>query len=380
MTRLRWTVVATILLAVAAFASAGEKEDRKKLQQLGKDILKLEQTIEGDSKEHRQLSNELKKSELAAADLNKQIRQIEQTLTSLDGELDNLKNRQATLQQSRKDQQQLIASQISAAYRLGNEESIKLLLNQEDPERVSRALKYYDYFLQARAEKIAFYLQTIEELHTVEQGIAERQASLAENRASLTEQQQKLEENRRGRGEVLARLDRQIADSQQSLVRLKTERKRLEAVLKALEQSLARLSPSSNTEPFAKRKGKLPWPVRGQLSQYFGATRTADITWNGWLLKAKEGTDVQAIHHGRIVFSDYLRGHGLLVIVDHGDGYMSLYAHNQVLLKVTGDWIQAGEPIAKVGNSGGQRDHALYFEIRHNGRPTNPKYWLTSKG
>ncbi|WP_461481912.1 murein hydrolase activator EnvC family protein [Porticoccus sp.] len=373
-------LVATLLLAVTAVACAAEQEDRQKLQQLGKDILKLEQSIQGDSKEQQQLARELKKTELAAAELSGQVRQIEQKLAELDAELKQLRQQQTALEQSRRDQQGLIASQVSAAYRLGNEESIKLLLNQEDPNKVSRALKYHDYFLAARAEKLTQYRKTIEELATVEQGIAERQAALADNRTRLAEQQQKLAESQRVRSEVLMRLDRQISSSQQSLAQLKNERKRLESVLKALEESLAKLTPPTSTEPFSRRKGKLPWPVSGQLSQYFGATRTADITWNGWLIKAREGADVHAIHHGRIIFSDYLRGHGLLVIVDHSDGYMSLYAHNRELLKVTGDWVSAGEVIAKVGNSGGQRDHALYFEIRHNGRPTNPKYWLVGKG
>ncbi|TNE80869.1 MAG: ATPase [Gammaproteobacteria bacterium] len=372
--------LAVLLLAVTCTASADEKEDREKLKQIGKDILKLEQSIQGDNKEQRQLAAALRKSELAAADLNREIRNLEQQAARLDDELRQLQKRRQELEQSRQAQQQLIAQQVSAAYRLGSQESIKLLLNQEDPDKVSRALKYYDYFLTARAEKISHYLQTIADLQEVEKDINGRQESLAATREDLEEQQQQLAESRRARSDVLARLERQITNSQQSLNQLKGERKRLESVIKALEESLARLASPSNTEPFAKRKGKLPWPVSGQLSQYFGATRTADLTWNGWLLKAKEGTGVHAVHHGRIVFSDYLRGHGLLVIIDHGDGYMSLYAHNQVLLKVTGDWVQSGEIIARVGNSGGQRDHALYFEIRHNGRPTNPKYWLTRKG
>jgi len=373
-------IALTLLLALACTVIAGEREDRQKLEQVSRDILKLEQRIQGDSKEHQQLARELKKTELAAARLNRQGRELEQQIAQLDDELASLRKEQAALEKSRRAQETLIGKQVAAAYRLGNQESIKLLLNQEDPDKVSRTLKYYDYFLDARARKINDYLATVSQLQEVAAGITERQATLAENRAALKEQQQQLAESQRVRSDVLMRLDRQISSSKQALDQLKGERQRLETVLKALEERLAQLSSPSNTEPFAKRKGKLPWPVAGKLSQYFGATRTADITWTGWLLRAEAGTPVRAIHHGRVVFSDYLRGHGLLVIVDHGDGYMSLYAHNQELLKVPGDWVQAGEPIARVGNSGGQRDHALYFEIRHNGRPTNPKYWLTRKG
>jgi len=373
-----WLLI--LFLATACTTQADEKEDRKKLQQIGKDILKLEESVKGDSKEQQRLARELKKTELDAARLNQAIHDLEAQLEKLNSELLQLQSKKSSLEKSRHAQQDLIAKQITAAYRLGNEESIKLLLNQEDPDKVSRALKYYDYFLKARSEKIEQYLQTMAELHRVESGIGERQAALTQRRSTLSEQQQRLEENLRVRSEVLVRLDRQITSSKQALKQLHAEHKRLETVIRTLEESITKLVSPTNTEPFSRRKGKLPWPVKGTLSQYFGATRTADITWNGWLLKASEGTPVHAIHHGRIIFSDYLRGHGMLVIIDHGDGYMSLYAHNQVLLKVTGDWVQSGEPIARVGNSGGQRDHALYFEIRHNGRPTNPKTWLTRKG
>ena len=120
----------------------------------------------------------------------------------------------------------------------------------------------------------------------------------------------------------------------------------------------------------------MPWPAGNKLIKKFGNAKIdGKITWEGILISAKAGTSVEAIHHGRVVFSDYLRGHGLLVIVDHGDGYMSLYAHNQSLLKETGDWVSSGETISRVGNTGGQAQAGLYFEIRHQGKPTDPIKW-----
>ncbi len=370
------TAIAFLLLSTA---SAGEKEDRAKLEKIGKDISKLEQSIKGQSRQQDKLAGELKKIELASADLNNKISTIQKQRAALNRELIQLEKQQKKLESLKHSQQQLISQEIVAAYRLGSEEPIKLLLNQEDPEKFSRSLKYYDYFLAARAEKLASYRQTHQQLETTKSDIASREQSLAESRQQLAIEQQTLRENRQQREQLLTSLGKQIQNSQQTLNQLRNERQRLETVLKALEQRAMQLAAPASKQPFSKQKGKLPWPVSGKLTQHFGAVRNADITWSGWLMQAVEGLHVHSIHHGRVIFSDYLRGYGLLVIIDHGEGYMSLYAHNQVLLRETGDWVKPGERIARVGNTGGQADHALYFEIRHNGKPTNPKAWLASK-
>jgi len=359
---------------------ANKTSDEAKLKKIKQDIIQLEKTIKGSGEKQGSLSNELKKSELASAEINLQILDLEKKLKNLGKELGTLGEKQKDLEQARISQQTLISQQMASAYRLGNEESIKLLLNQENPETISRTLKYYDYFLRARSEKLTAYRQTLQSLEQVKTSIIDKQALLSKNRSSLTHQQQQLQQQHQQRRNVLAKLKQKITNSRQQLNKLNTERGKLESILKSLEQGIAKLSLPATDKPFKVRKGKLPWPVSGRLSKYFGSTRNANIRWNGWLLKAREGSPVKAIHHGRIIFSDYLRGHGLLIIIDHGDGYMSLYAHNQILLKETGEWVLPDEPIAKVGNTGGQDDHALYFEIRHNGKPTNPKRWLAKKG
>lgn len=358
---------------------ADSKSDAAKLKKIKQDIIQLEKTIKGSGEKQGSLSNELKKSELASANINLKILDLEKSLKNLSKELKVLGNKQQGLEQARVNQQTLISKQMASAYRLGNEESIKFLLNQEDPETVSRTLKYYDYFLRARTEKLTAYRETLLSLQQVKTSIIDKQTQLSTSRSNLQQQQQQLEQQQQQRRSVLTKLKQKITNSRQQLNKLNTERSKLESILKSLEEGIAKLSLPATDKPFKGRKGKLPWPVAGRLSKYFGSTRNANIRWNGWLLKAKEGTPVKAIHYGRIIFSDYLRGHGLLIIVDHGGGYMSLYAHNQVLLKETGEWVLPDEPIAKVGNTGGQDDHALYFEIRHNGKPTNPKRWLAKK-
>ena len=358
---------------------ANQTNDKNKLSKIKQDIINLEKSIKGSGEKKGSLNSELKKSELESANINQKISALEKALKTLQTELVTLKKEQKNLDASRKNQQALMSRQMTSAYKLGNEESIKLLLNQEDPETISRTLKYYDYFLRARTAKLDHYRETLLSLKQVETSILDRQTQLSTNRLSLKRQQQQLAQQLQQRLQVLSQLNKKISNSKQQLNKLNTERSKLESVLKSLEQGIAKLSLPSTDEPFKVRKGKLPWPVSGRLSKYFGSTRNANIRWNGWLLKAKEGTPVRAIHYGRIIFSDYLRGHGLLTIIDHGDGYMSLYAHNQVLLKETGEWVLPNETIAKVGNTGGQKDHALYFEIRHNGKPTNPKRWLAKK-
>ncbi|HEB26516.1 MAG TPA: ATPase [Porticoccus sp.] len=377
-TQLVISAILTLLLASSSLA--GEKEDRIKLKIISQDIAKLQQSIKGSSKQQDSLNKALRKAELASAEINLKINSLETKLKSLKTELTQLHLEQTTLEASRKSQQSMISKQITAAYHLGSEEPIKLLLNQENPDRISRTLKYYDYFLQARGEKLSHYRETLTSLNRVEVSISNHQLALSTNRDALKQEHKQLTERQQARREVLAQLNKQLSGSKQTLNKLNTERSRLESVLKSLQESIAKLSLPSTEQPFAGQRGRLAWPVSGRLSKHFGASRNASITWDGWLLRANEGSPVNTIHHGRVIFSNYLRGHGLLIIIDHGDGYMSLYAHNQVLLKETGEWILTGETIAKVGNSGGRAEHALYFEIRHNGKPANPKHWLKKKG
>jgi len=154
------------------------------------------------------------------------------------------------------------------------------------------------------------------------------------------------------------------------------DRSQLERLLDAVEQSIANLEIPSDYRPFHKLKGKLHWPTKGKISKRFGSSRSgSNLRWQGVTLTAKEGSEVNAIHHGRVVFADWFRGSGLLIIIDHGDGYMSLYGHNQSLLIEPGDWVTVGEQIATVGNSGGKKHAGLYFEIRHKGQPTDPRHW-----
>ena len=273
----------------------------------------------------------------------------------------------------------MLGQQLIAAYQVGQQRKLKVLLNQQQPDKIARALRYYDYFNRARNEQIAAFTAIVEELNLLESDIQSRQRSLELSKSRLDSEQQVLQVQQQSRAINLANINASISSNDQRLRQLAKDRSELERLLAAVEKSLANITNTSDYQPFKQLRGKLRWPVAGKLGNRFGSRRSSTSQrWQGVKIQAAEGSEVQAIHYGRIVFADWFRGSGLLIIVDHGDGYMSLYAHNQSILRETGEWINAGETIATVGNSGGQSRASLYFEIRHNGKPTNPTQWCKS--
>lgn len=373
-----FSVMACLLLIFPVLCcAADEAEQRQQLQQLAKKIQQLQTNISSSSKELETLNTQLKKSEIELSSLQKDINRINTAIGGLNTELASLSTKKTQLLEVKEQQKSTIITEINTSYRLGREQTLKLILNQEDPEKVSRALKYHHYFLKARAEKLSAYVATLHSLEEVEESIQLNREELTDTRTQLSQQQDQLVAQQQQRQHVLAALQKSVRTDEQRLEQLRLERKRLETVIQQLSESITALSLPSSAQPFHKLKGKMSWPAQGKLERQFGSPRNTRIKWDGWLISAPEGTPVKAIHHGRVIFADYLRGQGMLLIIDHGNGYMSLYAHNQVVLKETGDWVQQGETIAKVGNTGGQRETALYFEIRHNGKPSNPGIWLS---
>ena len=372
--RIGTALLCALLLAPACFAD--EQQDRKKLQAVTADIRSMERNLKSAHSKRDKLSDELRKVETEGALLEHRIVLQNRQIRQFDTELKQLSEKQQHLQRQRRDQQKLLFSQINSAYRLGREEPAKLILNQEDPARLTRTLKYYNYFLQARANKLNAYITTLQALTETELSISEKNRLAKQARAELQSKYDHLARNNTQRRDVLKQLSQEISSQTAQLQKLEQERRHLENVLSTIEEAISAIKLPGDTQPFEKQRGKLRWPVKGSLKYSYGSRRNEKMRWDGWLLSAPAGTSVSAVHHGRVVFSDYLRGHGLLIIVDHGDGYMSLYAHNQMLLKEAGDWVNTREPIAKVGNTGGRKEHALYFEIRHNGKPANPRKWL----
>jgi len=364
-----------LMLMLGAIASADEEQEQK-LDNLKRSISSLEQQLEDRDKERNSLQSELKKVELRASKINSNVRRLRGKINKLESELKDLSSRERDLQLGIRGQSAAIVEQIAAAYKLGNQEPIKLLLNQEDPQKIARVFKYYDYFLQARTEKIQRYKKDVDELATVISDIETQKLRLTQSRADLEADKNKLTRQAKKRKKTLSNLQSSLRTDKKKLSKLKKERGKLEELLAAVKRAAADLALPSNYESFISRKGQLSWPLKGRVAHSYGSRRSGELRWEGWLIGAKAGDEVKAVHQGRVVFSNYLRGFGLLVIVDHSDGYLTLYAHNQELLKDTGDWVQSNEILSRAGDTGGLDKPALYFEIRKDGSPADPKSWL----
>ncbi|MBF8162017.1 murein hydrolase activator EnvC [Pseudomonas mendocina] len=413
-------ILALLLLSsLIAPALADQRADtQRQLEAARQDVAELKKMLEKLQQEKSGVQQQLKKTETEMGTLEGQVKELQRELKSSEQEIQRLDQEKKKLQSARTEQQRLIAIQARAAYQSGRQEYVKLLLNQQNPEKFSRTLTYYDYLSQARLEQLSAFNETLRQLANVEQEIVTHQTQLQVQKASLDERHAKLAEARKERQQALAKLNSEFSSRDQRLKARQQEQAELGRVLKTIEETLARQAreaekarkralaaqqaerarPGSQQPsqpsgplvssgavyggPFASARGKLPWPVDGRLVARYGTPRGGDARtkWDGVLIGAPAGSQVRAVHGGRVVFADWLRGAGLLVILDHGNGYLSLYGHNQSLLKNAGDLVKAGEPIATVGSSGGQDSSALYFAIRQNGRPSDPAQWCRAQG
>ncbi|MBV1930148.1 MAG: peptidoglycan DD-metalloendopeptidase family protein [Porticoccaceae bacterium] len=375
-------VLATIaLLGITGISFSGsgiaatDTKDSKKLKTLKHEIAELQKQLRKNDDKRSSLSSELRRTELKATDTQRVLQKLNRQIRSLNAELSALAQREEQLQLKKQGQADIVSKELSAAYRLGQSEPLKLLFNLENPDHISRMLKYYDYMVDARKQILIGYKNTLDEITVIEVSLLEKQETLAANQAQASNSAKQLAEQLVTRKTLLSTINQRFNNDQSRLKKLQLERGQLEKIIAKLEQQIQQLSIPNET-PFVKQRGKLPWPVRGRIRHSYGSTRNGRLKWSGWLVEAKQSSSVKAIHYGRVVFSDYLRGQGLLLIVDHGEGYLSLYAHNQILLKETGDWVASSEGIAQVGNTGGLERSALYFEIRHRGKAVDPKRWL----
>ncbi|WP_027590606.1 peptidoglycan DD-metalloendopeptidase family protein [Pseudomonas sp. RL] len=404
-----------LLTCLAPPAGADSKvQTEQQLEAARKEVLELKKMLEQLQREKSQVQQQLRQTETEAGALEKQIRDLRREAGDNQKQLDDLERQKKKIDESRREQQRLIGQQARSLYQSGGAEPLKLLLNQQDPATFSRTLTYYEYLNRARLEQLADYARTREQLGELERQRTVHSEALARKQQALGERQARLAEVRKERQQVLARLNRDSANRADRLQERQREQAELQQVLKTIEETLARQAREREAEaarqrqlaeqrrqapadeapwlsntavryyggPFGQAQGKLPWPVEGRLIARFGAPRGEDsrTTWDGVLIGASAGQPVRAVHGGKVVFAEWLRGAGLLLILDHGGGYLSLYGHNQALLKEAGDIVAAGDTIATVGSSGGQSVPALYFAIRQQGRPSDPAQWCRAQG
>lgn len=368
-------VLPVILLLPGLTATASTEDKQLQLEALQRRIGTLQETRAQTHGRKESVLGDLEGMERRAGTLSRVLRGIEADLEERSEALEQLQRARELKERGLRRQRDDLHRKLRGAFILGRQKRLKLLLNQERPDRVSRISAYYEYLSRSRARRIREIEAWIEELQAVEAAVAEERAQLERLRVERERQRQRLQQIRDRRRALLASLDRTLQEQETVLRELKRDATALRQVLERLKRA-AEQAEKQPGESLRARKGRLPWPAAGRLSAGFGTPRAAGgLVWDGVVISAPEGSEVKAVHHGRVAFSDWLRGFGLIVILDHGDGYMTLYGFSQTLLKETGEWVSEGDAIALVGDSGGRKTPGVYFGIRHQGRPRNPLQW-----
>jgi len=368
------------LVSPLAFAEAGTDASLQlqKLHKLRTTVEQLQRTLEKDKDKYSALRAKLRSAEKAVGRVARKLDTVNRQLKTQQKKMNKLHQQRRTLQADLERQRRVLASQIRTAHAIGRQEYMKLLLNQKDPSVMGRTLVQYDYLNRARTENITVIQKDVARLADLEQAISLQTTKLKLTRNKRLAQKQKLDQRRKARSTVLKVLDRQIKTRKQKLNQAKADIKQLEDLMRGLRRALADVPVNAGKrKSFRSQKGRMRLPVKGRITSRYGNKRNdGGLRWQGVMIRAKRGSEVNTVSHGRVAFADWLRGFGLMVIVDHGDGYMSLYGHNDSLFVETGDWVEPGEVIASVGTSGGRKRPSLYFEIRHNGKPSNPLRWV----
>jgi len=385
-----------VCLALAVFGMLSQTTvlaaPRAELQELRGRIEKLQKELEGAEEFKTEAADALKASERAISDSNRQLYELARQQQQTADTLGKLRQQSATAQQRIGAEQELLSDLLYRQYLGGQHDYLTLLLNRRDPGQLARELHYYGYISRARADVIRSLRQGLSELEEVQREQREKAAELARIEAEQVRQKRQLQAQHALHRGVLAKVSAQIRTQRKQIGSLQRDEKRLTRLVQRLGKLVARkpraASPGKPVQPdisaavgtFQRLKGKLAWPVRGELAYRFGSARQdTGMVWKGVFIRARGGQEVKTVAGGRVVFADWLRGFGNLIIVDHDDGFMSLYGNNESLYRRVGDAVGPGDAIATVGNSGGNADSGLYFELRYQSRPFDPMGWVGLK-
>ncbi|MBU2099349.1 MAG: peptidoglycan DD-metalloendopeptidase family protein [Gammaproteobacteria bacterium] len=366
-----------VLSAQPPASTPSEEQARQQLEVVSNAISSIEQWLQ---ETRRQRSGE----EAALAALDQQLAEIEAGITqnqtrqlALQAEIQRLDADIAPLLAESEAQRAELARAVEASYLAGADSQLKLLLNQQDPAIAQRMLVYFEAFNQERLQQINRWLVTITALRQAQSDLAASAEQLEATNAVLREQQNSLAIRQNERVALISNLTAGMAARGTELSRLQEDRDGLQALIEQINRVIDDIPELEDLTPFTGSRGNMPWPVAGELLAGYGQTYSnGQLRRQGIIIAAEAGSPVRAIHPGRVVFSDWLRGSGNLVVVDHGDSYISLYAHNQQLIKTSGDWVNRGEALALSGIDGGSGEPGIYFEIRRNSETVNPVEWL----
>jgi septal ring factor EnvC (AmiA/AmiB activator) len=360
-------------------AAAGDQE--AKLQQLRQRIQSVRQELAGMLGEQNAQQQALEKTEKEIGSVTAELRRLEQQAGEARDRIIQLKQQRDSQQQSLQAMRSALALELRAAYLTGRQERIKLLLNQEDPAFLGRMLVYHGYFSRARALRIEDMRTALARLDDIEQALLAQQVEIDRLQTVQRDKSTRLADEQEKRRTILAGLQVGMKEKTSELAVLEKDEQRLQQLVQSLQQALIDIPAASGQyKSLRELKGKLRWPVEGKIVRHYGSTQSAGkISSRGVQIASVDGADVHAIARGRVVFADWLRGFGLLLIIDHGGGYMSLYGHNSSLYKEVGESVDGAEVIAAVGSSGGLSRAGLYLELRKNGRPFDPGPWFKGR-
>ncbi|MPS49921.1 peptidoglycan DD-metalloendopeptidase family protein [Methylobacillus sp.] len=423
----RWLsmLLASSLYATpAAWAAKNDPEKPKAaLDEIHQRLESLKKELDSSKEAHAEAADALRKSEKAISDANRKLLELRQQQEKSHQALQALQKQKAAHEAELKQQQALLKQQFYQQYLHGKPSQAQVLLQQHDPNAAARQLHYFGYITQARKQLIEAASDNLEKVEALNAETSKALAELDELQAQQEKQRAELQQQKNQRDKLVKQLSSKISAQRNEINKLKRDEQRLtqlmEKLAKAAREQAARekaarekaqreaargksgqKAGTDNQAPsgkiigrnealpsnafdgtsFASLKGKLNLPVRGEITNRFGSSRAdTGISWKGLFIRASEGSEVKSVASGQVVFADWLRGFGNLIIVDHGSGYMSLYGNNQAVLKQVGDKVKGGDTIALVGNSGGNEQHGVYYELRHQSKPFDPLSWSIVK-
>ncbi len=377
------------LLSLAAAVHAGPSDQLKELR--GR-IDKLQKQLNESEETKSEAADALRESERAISDANRRLFELAGQQRELRVTLSRLEARKSRTLDGAESQQALLAKLLYQQYLTGQPEPLRLVLNRQDPNEISRQMHYLTYISRARAELIAALRHDLAGLEYLSAETQVKGRELAQIQSEEAEQKKQIEQQRRSHSAVLKNVSDQIGRQRKEINHLRRNEERLAKLVDRLARELARPSARegrlrndaipeplpAGTGRFSELKGHLRLPVAGELANRYGSPRAdSGLSWKGLFIAAGEGQEVRAVASGRVVFADWLRGFGNLMIIDHGGGYMSLYGNNEALFRQVGDMVKIGDPVAAVGATGGNPETGLYFELRFQGKPFDPLTWVT---
>ncbi len=364
------------LLALLLFAGAAQATQQDDLEKLRKRISALQQDFDKTNESRTEAADSLRESERAISDSNRKLHELAQQQQSANLELSQLQQRASAIEKELHEQQAMLGRLLYQQYLDGGEqEYLKLLLNNDDPNQVARELLYYEYIARNRATTLQSLRTGLARLHAVTDLARKKNEEITSLQTEARDQRQHLEQDKHAHQLMLSRISQQMRQQRREIGRLQRNESRLSQLVEKLAHVLPDTLPDGIA--FKSLRGKLALPVKGRITNKFGARRPeSTMAWTGWFLRTTPNQPVKAVAAGRVVYADWLRGFGNLLIIDHGQGYMSLYGNNETLYKQVGDNLRGGDLIASVGSSGGNADSGLYFELRFEGKPLDPGAWV----